>query len=613
MFRFTSSYEDEPLLSLYTGLARVLSGDMRLACRYGRLSSLHVASAELVLPEAYRSAGRVGRRSLERAEVYLRAGGNARWTDGRALAQARKEAEAYRAPKLAWQWLLTVEDVRLMRRLSGERPSLSSLFAKRVAFHRRRVKRQAAWRPPVENGAVPAEEVYLALCGDLFQWTDDVRAALSLDTERAARWALERLSQAVSSREVADLSEVWFDLDGQRADRAPEAQARAQAASARSHAKLGSRDEAERPARQRVDLWTRPKDAERGALLQGPAQTGTRAAKAGHGGRPGDDRVQDFDRYASSRLSGPPRRSPARGEQAPAAMGDEPLQAEATDVQGYVIRVRRDVPTSAEADAWLQSVRQAQARDRRRLLELFSRALERRRAWRGGLSRHGRTLRHPERVAFAPYPRVLAKKDVSLRRDVAVQILVDTSGSMEPYLPACKEAIVMLSDVLRALSASFAVSGYWEDDAAGTSASLETIVWDVVRFEQSSDPAALAGVFFLRPEWDNRDGAAIRYASSRLMRRPEAVKWLFVVSDARPAAEGYAGAYEDTRRAVADARARGIRVVHLVVAGEADAALTDAVRYLYGHAFAIATSPADVPLALQTALKKMLPGIAQLR
>ena len=277
----------------------------------------------------------------------------------------------------------------------------------------------------------------------------------------------------------------------------------------------------------------------------------------------------------------------------------------------YRVREQGWLPPTPRDEVWLASVRRAQSQDRRRLLAIMAKYMERRRALRGGLSRHGRALKHLERIAFEPYPRMLARKERGSSYDAAVQILLDVSGSMEAYLPACKEAIVLIGDVLRTLGVSFGVAAYWEDDVPLGSMYAETVIWDVVPFDKSRDPGALGAVHRLEPELDNRDGAAIRHVAARLARRAEASKWLLVLSDARPAAEGYEGGYEDTRRAVADARARGIGVVHLIVASDADAWLADAVRYLYGHAFAIARSPKDVPPAMERALKQVLRGLAR--
>lgn len=609
MFRFTSAYEDEPALSLYTGLARVLWGNERAFCRYGGLSSLDAAALVIELPDVYRTMERGARATLERAEVYLRAGGSARMTDFAALERARGEVQACGAPRLGWQWLLTAEDARLMVHLCRERPRLAPLFARRMAYHRRRVRRQAAWRAGRSGQTASAERVYLELLDELqalFRQPDS--GVLTSDTELAVSWAAERLLEAIAKGPTDDLNETWFDLRWRpSADGVP---GDASHLSSRSRSAFCGREETEKATGQRVDLWTRPHDGARGALLEGPANAGARAAARAHAGRLAEDLVDDVGRTVLSRAAGAPRRRQVRAEDEGHLEVRDPSTPEAPAAGGHVVRERGWMPPPSEAEDWLRSVRLRQVQDRRRLLAIMSKYLERRHAWRGTLSRHGRTLKRVERVAFDTYPRVLGKKDSPRGYDAMVQILVDVSGSMEPYLPACREAVVLVGDVLRTLGVSFAVTAYWEDDAPTGRGGTETILWDVVPYTHSRDPAAMAALFALRPELDNRDGAAIRHVAKRLERASEASKWILVVSDARPAAEGYEGGYEDTRRAVAEARARGIQVMHLIVAGDPDAALADAVRYLYGHAFAIARSPKDVSTAMERALKRVLRGLA---
>jgi len=51
--------------------------------------------------------------------------------------------------------------------------------------------------------------------------------------------------------------------------------------------------------------------------------------------------------------------------------------------------------------------------------------------------------------------------------------------------------------------------------------------------------------------WGNHDGAALRFAAERLLKRPEKTKLLVLVSDGQPSAVGYEGAAaEDDLRAI---------------------------------------------------------------
>ena len=269
MFRFTSAYEDEPSLSLYTGLARALSGDHRLRCRYGCLSSLDLGTSVIELPDVYRIASGRKREALERAEVYLRAAGSARLTDLAALEHARRQAEGFPTPRLAWQWLMTVEDARLMTLLSHERPRLAGLFARRAAFHRLRVRRQATWRDSRNSRTPVAERVYL----DLHRQLEAIARAsgegpLEGDTEAAMRWAIARLWDALAMTAVEDLEEEWLDVSWGSASDVAARQASGEPT--RSRGVFEHREDTEHAAQERVEIsdasrWWRSRSSARGA------------------------------------------------------------------------------------------------------------------------------------------------------------------------------------------------------------------------------------------------------------------------------------------------------------------------------------------------------------
>nr|MBP9635548.1 VWA domain-containing protein [Nitrospira sp.] len=78
----------------------------------------------------------------------------------------------------------------------------------------------------------------------------------------------------------------------------------------------------------------------------------------------------------------------------------------------------------------------------------------------------------------------------------------------------------------------------------------------------------------------NRDGAAIRHATSKLLARQAKTRILVVISDGRPLDDGYKDDYslEDTRMALREARASGIDPVCITIDKQADPYL----RRMYG-------------------------------
>jgi nitric oxide reductase activation protein len=100
----------------------------------------------------------------------------------------------------------------------------------------------------------------------------------------------------------------------------------------------------------------------------------------------------------------------------------------------------------------------------------------------------------------------------------------------------------------------------------------------------------------------NRDGAAIRHATAKLLAREARTRLLVLINDGRPLDDGYKDEYslEDTKAALREARQRGVHPFCITIDREADGY----VRRMYG----------DVQFAVidhLEALPKRLPRIYQ--
>lgn len=180
-------------------------------------------------------------------------------------------------------------------------------------------------------------------------------------------------------------------------------------------------------------------------------------------------------------------------------------------------------------------------------------------------------------------------------RDVAVALLVDLSSSTREVLPDGmrivdieKEAVLCLGEALVAAGDRFAVLGF-------SGHGREDVQVSVAKdFSQPWDHRARAGVGGLRPLLENRDGAAIRHVTARLLAQDARTRLLVLLSDGRPLDCGdpvYHGEYAraDTADALRSARASGVRPLCLTVAPEG----TDALDRLYGRgAYVVVRDPA---------------------
>ena len=120
-----------------------------------------------------------------------------------------------------------------------------------------------------------------------------------------------------------------------------------------------------------------------------------------------------------------------------------------------------------------------------------------------------------------------------------------------------KEALVLTAEAVDAVGDTCAIwgfSGYGRDQVAFYVAKEPEDAWDDTVRERIG-----------RMSWkmENRDGAAIRHATAKMSKWRQRVKLLILLSDGRPldcGCDHYSDRYaqEDTRAALAEARAAGI-------------------------------------------------------
>jgi len=188
-------------------------------------------------------------------------------------------------------------------------------------------------------------------------------------------------------------------------------------------------------------------------------------------------------------------------------------------------------------------------------------------------------------------------------RDVAAAFLVDVSGSTSRQLDSGrrvidleKEGLVLLCEALEAVGDQYALYGY---SGQGRGQVDFLVIKD---FDDQLGGQAAQRLGGLAPMRQNRDGAAIRHATAKLLAREARTRLLVLISDGRPLDDGYKDEYslEDTKAALREARQRGVHPFCITIDREADGY----VRRMYG----------DVQFAVidhLEALPKRLPRIYQ--
>jgi hypothetical protein len=183
-------------------------------------------------------------------------------------------------------------------------------------------------------------------------------------------------------------------------------------------------------------------------------------------------------------------------------------------------------------------------------------------------------------------------------RDVAAAFLVDVSGSTSRQLDSGrrvidleKEGLVLLCEALEAVGDQYALYGY---SGQGRGQVDFLVIKD---FDDQLGGKAAQRLSGLAPMQQNRDGAAIRHATAKLLAREARTRLLVLISDGRPLDDGYKDEYslEDTKAALREARQRGVHPFCITIDREADGY----VRRMYGDVqFAVIDHLEALPMRL---------------
>ncbi|MEI8163773.1 MAG: nitric oxide reductase activation protein [Betaproteobacteria bacterium] len=177
-----------------------------------------------------------------------------------------------------------------------------------------------------------------------------------------------------------------------------------------------------------------------------------------------------------------------------------------------------------------------------------------------------------------PSPRLFIHRR-RVERSLAVMFMVDMSGSTKGWVnDAERESLVLLCEAIEALGDSYAIYGF----SGWTRTHCD--IYRIKHFADRYDAATRRRIAGIEARDYTRMGVAVRHLSGLLARQNTRHKLLVTLSDGRPDDYGdeYRGRYgiEDTRRALLEAREKGIRSYCVTI----DRHGADYLPQLYGPA-----------------------------
>jgi nitric oxide reductase NorD protein len=196
-----------------------------------------------------------------------------------------------------------------------------------------------------------------------------------------------------------------------------------------------------------------------------------------------------------------------------------------------------------------------------------------------------------------------------MRRDIAIMLLVDISGSTDSWvgdtrriIDVEKEALLLVCEALDALGDRYAVLAFSGEGPEAVS------LLRVKEFTERYGAMVRHRIGTLEPDRYTRAGAALRHATAALSRESVRHRLLLVLSDGKPNdVDLYEGHYgiEDTRQAVAEARLQGIHPFCLTVDRQAPAYLP---RIFGAGGHAVLRHAEMLPQVLIEVVRRLLKG-----
>ncbi|ARU26127.1 nitric oxide reductase activation protein NorD [Cellvibrio sp. PSBB006] len=195
----------------------------------------------------------------------------------------------------------------------------------------------------------------------------------------------------------------------------------------------------------------------------------------------------------------------------------------------------------------------------------------------------------------------------ALKKNVAIMLLVDISGSTDSWIANNKriidverEALLLVTIALQSLGEPYSVLAFSGEGMQAVR------IWDIKHHTESFSNEIALRISALQPERYTRSGTALRHATAELMKVAATHRLLIVLSDGKPNDnDHYEGRYgiEDTRQAVQEAKNQGVRAFCLTV----DRQAANYLPYIFGtHDYALLPRPEQLPPVLVEWMKRLL-------
>ena len=210
-------------------------------------------------------------------------------------------------------------------------------------------------------------------------------------------------------------------------------------------------------------------------------------------------------------------------------------------------------------------------------------------------------------LAGLPMAQTVYQNTRLTRRDMAITLLVDISGSTDSWISEKRrvvdverEAVLLVCVALESLREPYSVLAFSGEGRNNV------MVRELKAFDEAFSDTVARRIAALEPEYYTRAGAALRHATSRLVARAARHRLLLVLTDGKPNDnDEYDGRYgaEDMRQSVAEARLQGIYPFCLTIDRQAASYLP---RVFGANHYALLHKPELLPAVLLEWLRRLI-------
>lgn len=180
--------------------------------------------------------------------------------------------------------------------------------------------------------------------------------------------------------------------------------------------------------------------------------------------------------------------------------------------------------------------------------------------------------------------------------ELSIALLLDESGSMGSGSRAtyARASAIILYDFCQSLGIPVMVYGHSTDFGVALYSYAEFDSIDMLDRYRMMDISARGS---------NRDGAALRFVAEQLVKRPEDIRLLILVSDGQPADSGYYGtaAEEDLRGIKTEYRRKGICFIAAAIGDD-----KEYIERIYGDSFMDISDLHKLPITLTNVVKRFI-------